>query len=127
MKSFFVVIAATNNSTVNNQIYHEAVENNQLINCVDDPEHCNFYLSAIVNRKNLQIAISTAGKSPLFAKAFKKVLEEKLPDTISDELERFYAIRQQIITHAGTNEVLKKQLMDEQLVPLIHELIKKIK
>jgi len=123
LSGYFMVIAATNDTIVNNQIYLEARNNNQLINCVDDPQHCNFYLSSVIKKEDLQIAISTAGKSPLLAKALRKYIEALLPDNIGEELEKLHIIRQQIKKEIGNNEALKRQRMDELIQPLIDQLL----
>src|SRR5437879_1982310 len=55
-----LVIAATGNPEVNESIYREAEARGVLCNAVDEPERCHFYYPAVVQRGDLQIAISTA-------------------------------------------------------------------
>lgn len=58
-------------------IYEEAQIRNVLVNSVDDPENCDFYYPAVVNRGDLQIAISTAGHSPALAQRIRIELERQ--------------------------------------------------
>ena len=60
----FMVIAATSNPAVNEQVYRAALKRGVLCNSVDEPERCDFYYPALLRRSDLQIAISTTGKSP---------------------------------------------------------------
>ena len=48
-----------------------------LVNSVDDPDNCDFYYPAVVNRGDLQIAISTAGHSPALAQRIRIELEQQ--------------------------------------------------
>jgi precorrin-2 dehydrogenase/sirohydrochlorin ferrochelatase len=70
-----LVIAATGNPAVNEQVYRAAQSRGVLCNSVDEPERCDFYYPALVRRGDLQIAISTAGKSPALAQRIRKELE----------------------------------------------------
>jgi len=70
-----LVITATGCETVNQQIFREACARGILCNSADDPEHCNFYCSAVVRRGPLQIAISTGGNSPALAQRLRQELE----------------------------------------------------
>jgi siroheme synthase-like protein len=48
-----------------------------LCNAVDDIEHCHFYYGSVVQRGDLQIAISTNGKSPALAQRLRLQLEKQ--------------------------------------------------
>ena len=91
-----LVIAATDNSDLNNYIRQAAHERKLLINVADKPELCDFYLGSIVQKGDLKIGISTNGKSPTFAKRIREVLEEILPDSINDILENLAKIREKL-------------------------------
>src|SRR6266849_3933 len=73
----FLVIAATAQRSVNQQVFQEANKRGLLCNAVDDIENCHFYYGSIVQRGDLQIAISTNGKSPALAQRLRKELEEQ--------------------------------------------------
>jgi len=88
-----LVIAATNDSELNNFIRRSARERKLLINVADKPELCDFYLGSIVQKGDLKIAISTNGKSPTVAKRLKEVLNEGLPDEIDTTLQQMSALR----------------------------------
>ncbi len=120
---FFLVIAATNSIEVNKLIYEESIMANTLINCVDDPENCNFYVPAQVRRGDLQIAISTSGKLPLFAGRLRKFFENILPKSIGEEIERLHQIRTRIITDSKDDPDLKKKRFETELEPEIEILI----
>lgn len=70
-----IVIAATSDSKVNAEVFKQARLRNVLCNSVDDPQNCDFYYPAVVNRGDLQIAISTNGRSPALAQRLRRELE----------------------------------------------------
>lgn len=88
-----LVIAATNDRKVNERIRDLARAKHKLVNVADTPDLCDFYLGGIVTKGDLKIAISTNGKSPTFAKRFRQLLEETLPDSIPDMLVNLRKIR----------------------------------
>ena len=71
-----MVIAATNDSEVNIEVFDHAEKRAMLVNVVDVPPLCNFILPAIVRSGPLAIAISTAGASPALAKRMKREVSE---------------------------------------------------
>ena len=73
----FLVITATSSPDVNAQVFQEARMRSMLCNSVDDPENCDFYYAAVVTRGDLQIAISTNGRSPALAQRLRKELEQQ--------------------------------------------------
>ena len=75
LEGFFLVIGATGDREVNRQIFKAAEDYGMLANIVDDPELCNFYLPAVVQRGEFQLAISTGGASPMLARRVREDLE----------------------------------------------------
>jgi len=73
----FLVVAATLLGDLNESVYREADKRNVLCNAVDDIDHCHFYYGSVVQRGDLQIAISTNGKSPALAQLLRKELEQQ--------------------------------------------------
>jgi precorrin-2 dehydrogenase / sirohydrochlorin ferrochelatase len=73
----FLVVAATCSRELNELIFGEAQRRGILCNVVDVPELCDFFYPAVVRRGDLQIAVSTAGQSPLLAQRIRKRLEQQ--------------------------------------------------
>ncbi|MCF6361274.1 MAG: bifunctional precorrin-2 dehydrogenase/sirohydrochlorin ferrochelatase [Cyclobacteriaceae bacterium] len=96
ISSHNIIIAATNNTDLNKVIWRNAKQKRILINVADTPELCDFYLGAIITKGDLKLAISTNGKSPTFAKRFREVLEEVLPDELPETLNHLHAIRKSL-------------------------------
>lgn len=71
-----LVVAAVP-AEVANAVFTEARARGVLCNSVDDVENCDFYYGAVVNRGDLQIAISTAGHSPFLAQRLRQELERQ--------------------------------------------------
>jgi len=91
-----LIVAATNFEDVNKHVHNAAKQKEKLINVADTPELCDFYLGSIVTRGNLKVAISTNGKSPTFAKRFRQVLEEVLPDDSAQLVENLKIFRDKL-------------------------------
>jgi precorrin-2 dehydrogenase/sirohydrochlorin ferrochelatase len=77
LDNVFLVVVATSSRDVNQLIYGEAQSRRILCNVVDVPEHCDFYYPAVVQRGDLQIAISTSGQSPFLAQKLRQRLEKQ--------------------------------------------------
>lgn len=122
-KEFFLIIAATNSREVNKKVYIESIENNKLVNCVDDPEFCNFYVPALVKRGNLKIAISTEGKLPMLAGRIRRKLDSFFPENMGDKLKELGELRKDIISLAGDDEEKKKEMFRNQLMPSIDAIL----
>ena len=72
-----LVIAATSIPAVNAAVFQAAEAASVFCNAVDDIANCHFYYGSIVQRGDLQIAISTNGKSPALAQRLRKELEKQ--------------------------------------------------
>lgn len=88
-----LVVAATNNNALNQEIREAAKLRGLLINVADKPELCDFYLGSIVKKGDLKIGISTNGKSPTIAKRLKEVLNESIPEELDTTLQQMNALR----------------------------------
>ena len=76
LEAMFLVFSATDEEGLNHRISMLCQERNIPINVVDDPPHCSFFVPAVVRRGSLALAISTAGKSPMYARKLKEQLQE---------------------------------------------------
>jgi precorrin-2 dehydrogenase/sirohydrochlorin ferrochelatase len=78
-----LIVATTNNSEVNIQVYQDCRKLDKLVNVADNPPYCDFYMGGIVTKGNVKIAISTNGKSPTTAKRLRQFFEEVIPEDIN--------------------------------------------
>jgi len=122
MDDTFMVIAATDDNEVNSKIASQAKKHGLLINTVDQPKDCNFIMPSIVKRGNLQIAISTAGKSPALAKKIRKNLESMFPPEYDSFAELLGIIRTKLLSQdqpSSKNKIIFQQLVDSNLLEMI--------
>ena len=75
LEGAFVVIAATNDNTVNRRIADEAESLGVLLNVADVTHLCNFIAPSVVRKGEVTVAISTAGLSPALARKLRETLE----------------------------------------------------
>jgi len=88
-----IVIAATNNNVLNEEIIRDAHALKLLVNVADKPDLCDFYLGSIVKKGDLKIAISTNGKSPTIAKRLKELFNDNLPGELDITLQQMSLLR----------------------------------
>jgi len=106
----FLAIAATSLHDLNASVFAEADRRNILCNSVDDIAHCHFYYGSIVQRGDLQIAISTNGKSPALAQRLRKELEERFGPEYGSWLEWLGAAREALRARSTDPEVTRRWL-----------------
>jgi len=97
LEQIFLVIAATSSREVNAAIFREAQTRNILCNVVDDPELCDFYYPAVVRRGQLQLAISTGGRSPALAQRLRRELETQFGPEYAGWVEQLGKARQDLL------------------------------
>ena len=88
-----LVFSATNDTNVNREIFNEAKEKNILINAVDDPPNCSFYIPSFIRKGDLIFAVSTSGASPAMAARLRREMEKHIPENIEIMLERLNKAR----------------------------------
>jgi uroporphyrin-III C-methyltransferase/precorrin-2 dehydrogenase/sirohydrochlorin ferrochelatase len=91
-------------------IFQEAQIRNVLCNSVDDIENCDFYYPAVVNRGDLQIAISTAGHSPALAQRLRLELERQFGPEYADWVRQLGHARRELFATEMDPDVRKRKL-----------------
>lgn len=77
--SVFLVIAATDDPELNQQVFMAAEARQTLVNVVDNPPLCSFIFPSIVDRSPLVVAISSGGAAPVLARLLREKMEALLP------------------------------------------------
>ena len=103
MTSFFLIICATDDHSINNKAAEEAKQQGILVNVVDGPNLCDFIVPAIVDRGDLTIAISTSGKSPALARLIKQQLAALYGEEYAAYTELLAEFRQKIKEKCSTS------------------------
>lgn len=109
----FLAVVATNSRTLNERVYHAAQHQGVLCNVVDVPDLCDFFYPSIVRRGDLQIAVSTAGKSPSLAQKIRQQLEKQFGPAYATWVAELGETRRLILT---------SDLSKERKLELLHSL-----
>ncbi|MFV3371860.1 siroheme synthase CysG [Pseudomonas sp. NY15435] len=76
-----LVIAATDDESLNAQVSRDAHERGVPVNVVDAPALCSVIFPAIVDRSPLVVAVSSGGDAPVLARLLRAKLETWIPAT----------------------------------------------
>ncbi len=112
-----LVIAATNDRKVNEQVYQDCQALEILCNVVDEPSLCDFFMPAVVRRGDLQIAIGTEGYCPAYAGHLRKKLETMFTEEDGRFLAELERVRKDIIEEIpapGDRKSLLGKLVDDE-------------
>lgn len=122
--SALIVIGATDNRHVNEQIFRDARTERILVNIVDEPERCDFILPSIVERGDLAVAVSTGGKSPALAKRLRRELEQIFGTEYEIYLDIMGQIREMVLARGKSSDENRKifeLLIQSDLLDLIRK------
>ncbi len=79
MTDMTMVIAATDDETVNAEVQKEAAQLKLLVNVVDQPELCNYITPSIIDRSPMIVAISSSGSAPILVRMLREQIEKIMP------------------------------------------------
>jgi precorrin-2 dehydrogenase / sirohydrochlorin ferrochelatase len=113
LNGIFLAVVATSTRSLNERIYHEAQQRGVLCNVVDVPDLCDFFYPSVVRRGDLQIAVSTAGRSPSLAQKIRQQLEQQFGQGYADWVAELGETRRLI---------LASNLERERKLDLLHSL-----
>ena len=77
--NYSLVITCTDDAIVNGHVHEDGQAAGVWVNSADDPENCEFTLASVVRSGDLQIAISTEGRSPALAMYLRRRFEDLSP------------------------------------------------
>jgi len=91
-----LVFLATNDRGLHERVKARTRRRRIMTNVADTPDLCDFYLSSVVKKGDLKIAISSNGKSPTLTKRIRQYLEEAIPDDVQSLLDNLLEVRNQL-------------------------------
>lgn len=97
VENYDIVIGATNDESVNAQIYSACKKRKIPVNIVDDKDKSDFIFPAMTVKKNLVVAVSTMGASPTASAKIRDEIEENLPADIEEKIEKLSEYRKELI------------------------------
>jgi siroheme synthase-like protein len=91
-----LAFVAAGDPTVTAEVAEEGRRVGVWVNAADDPEHCDFFLPAVVRRGPLVVAVGTGGTSPALARAVREHLERLLPGECAELAEAVADVRREL-------------------------------
>jgi precorrin-2 dehydrogenase/sirohydrochlorin ferrochelatase len=119
-----LVIGATDDREVNRRISSDARARGMLVNIVDDPELCTFYVPASVRQGDLIISISTSGKSPSMARRLREEIEFRYGPEYGLLADLMGSLRDEVkAAHSDSDERMRafRRILDSDAVRLLAE------
>ena len=102
--AFRLVITATGNTPVDQQIFDECEAKGIWINSADDPDRCAFTLPAALRRGDLMVTVSTGGASPALASWLRSHLELSIVPEFEEVVSRLAIERARIHADGESTE-----------------------
>jgi len=118
----FMVFIATSDTNVNRDIAALCRARGILVNAVDDPPNCDFFVPSVLRRDSLTVAISTEGKSPMYAARLRRELETIITEQHGQFVDMLGQIRQEV-KKSYLDIEQRKQIMEKLVYSDILELI----
>lgn len=110
-----LVVAATDQQTVNRRVHGLSVERGIPVNVVDQPALCSFIFPAIVDRSPITIAVSSGGMAPVLTRMIRNRLESTIPAGYGRLAQLANLFRERVrsrIKNIGTRRLFWEQALD---------------
>ena len=124
LEGYFLVVAATGDSTLNGRIWREAERLNILVNAVDDPRHCSFILPAVHRQGDLVVAVSSSGRSPALATRLRDRFASEMGPEYAQFAEMLGELRPAVAARCGDFEQRRRlwyRLVDSEALPFLRQ------
>ncbi|MBC8255188.1 MAG: bifunctional precorrin-2 dehydrogenase/sirohydrochlorin ferrochelatase [Ardenticatenia bacterium] len=117
-----LAIAATDDPAINEAVWRDGQAVGCLVNVVDYPARCNFYVPATVRRGALTLSVSTGGASPLLARRIRELLDQQFDAAYEPFLALLGELRplvQARVADVGRRKALWEALLDSEILGLL--------
>lgn len=122
LRSFHLVITATDDPVVNRAVFLEGEANGVWVNSADDPANCAFILPARIRQGPLLVTFATGGESPAVATWLRRRFAEEFGPEYVTLIEMVSAERARIQGEGRSTEGLSwQQALDSGMLELIRE------
>lgn len=96
LQGCWLVVAATDDNAVNQQVSAECESRQIFCNLVDAPERASAIVPSIVDRSPLMVAISSGGAAPVMARLLREKIEALLPQHLGKMAAWAGSLRQRV-------------------------------
>lgn len=120
----YVVIVATSDSELNSRVSAECHRRGILVNVVDQPVLCSFYVPAVIERGPISLAISTSGASPALSKHLRVLLEDVVGEEYGLLSELMHELRGDVMAAFGEQPdraAAWERLLQSEVLHLLRE------
>lgn len=115
-----LVVAATGDPSVNQQVYDDGEAAGVWVNSADDPERCSFILPARIRQGRLTVTVSTGGHSPAVAAWLRERLSAELGPEYDQLIELLSAARIEVQAEGvGTEQLDWRRALDSGILDLV--------
>ena len=117
----FLVVAATDNPVVNEQVCRDARSRRILVSVADNPTAGDCTFPAILKRGDLEISVSTGGRCPTFAADVRDSIKAHIGHEYGAILDRLAEEREKLLTN-GSPSTYNTQVLRSLAAGLLAEL-----
>lgn len=122
LEGVWLIIGATNDPALHVRIFEATRQRNILVCIVDDPEHSDFIVPAVLKRGELVVTVSTSGVAPAYASRIRDYLGEIIGDSYGQALVELKAARTVIRKRYPNFEERRRvwyDLLDQHVLPAL--------
>lgn len=109
------VIAATDDSALNDRISEYCKARRIPVNVADDKEKCSFFFPALVREGNMTVGISTDGESPAASSWMRKEIARIIPPYLGNVIDLLGQIRP-LVLQTDAPESVRRELMEKMFL-----------
>jgi precorrin-2 dehydrogenase/sirohydrochlorin ferrochelatase len=114
LRDAFVAVGATDDKKTNLKVSEEASRLGILVNIVDEPDLCSFFVPSVLRRGDFQVAVTTSGKVPILARKIREHLEIEFGPEYGPYTALLEGVREGLRSEISQPEV-RSRLLEEAL------------